>query len=71
MGARLNLKGRRFGRTKVLKPAKTQYNRTRWKCICDCGVEFIANTMNLMQGNTKSCGCLRSGMMCQLALQNI
>lgn len=29
-----------------------------WKCICDCGKEFVARFNNLKL-HTKSCGCLR------------
>lgn len=30
----------------------------KWKCICDCGNETIVDTRNIMNGHTKSCGCM-------------
>lgn len=30
---------------------------TMWKCICDCGKEFITRGCRLKDGSTKSCGC--------------
>lgn len=55
------LAGQRFGRLLV----KRFFDRTfsglkRWKCVCDCGRSHIACGSNLKNGNTKSCGCLRS-----------
>ncbi len=29
-----------------------------WKCLCNCGTEFIATTKEIRKGK-KSCGCLR------------
>ena len=30
-----------------------------WRCKCDCGKEVIVQSSNLINGNTKSCGCLK------------
>lgn len=47
--------GRRYGKlTVVAKVANEKY-----KCVCDCGGEKVANWKNLERGHTKSCGCLR------------
>lgn len=35
-------------------------NQTRYKCKCDCGGEAIVDAGNLRQGNTNSCGCIKS-----------
>ena len=29
-------------------------------CLCDCGNTTIVKTYNLINGNTQSCGCLKS-----------
>ncbi|MBI2449299.1 hypothetical protein HYV49_03300 [Candidatus Pacearchaeota archaeon] len=29
----------------------------RWKCLCDCGKEFITSSTCIIKGETKSCGC--------------
>lgn len=34
--------------------------RKLWNCRCKCGNEVIVNTSNLINGTTKSCGCLKS-----------
>ena len=31
-----------------------------WKCICDCGNITYVTSERLQNGNTKSCGCLKS-----------
>lgn len=62
---------KKFGRLRVIelwtrKRRKYKgefYNVNYWECICDCGNTHIAETGNLLSGNTKSCGCLRSEMM--------
>lgn len=68
MGKQLiDLTGQRFGRLTVIKQApvqKVEYqnstaHRTMWHCKCDCGESIIAWAINLTQGNTSSCGCLR------------
>lgn len=62
---------KKFGRLRVIelwtrKRRKYKgefYNVNYWECICDCGNTHIAEAGNLLRGNTKSCGCLRSEMM--------
>ncbi len=31
-----------------------------WKCQCDCGNEIVVVTSSLINGDTKSCGCLQA-----------
>lgn len=61
MGYRRDLVGLRVGEVTVLEYSHnkriTGGTRSCWKCICDCGKEFIAEQSNLTSGNTKSCGC--------------
>jgi hypothetical protein len=37
--------------------SKTGYKYSTWKCVCDCGSEFIVTTKAIRKGQ-KSCGCL-------------
>lgn len=56
--------GMKFGRLTILErvpPPKKGNQNPRWKSICECGNTSEAYAHNLMSGNTKSCGCLRSG----------
>ena len=59
--ASLNLKGRRFTRLTVLAPAGSTRNHKRlWYCLCKCGKKVKIISSHLINGNTKSCGCLSS-----------
>lgn len=58
----IDLTGRRFGRMLVLEQADTEIQPSgktmpRWKCLCDCGEEFITRGSSVTSGHTKSCGC--------------
>lgn len=55
-----DLTGQRFGRLTVIERAENQNQRAMWKCKCDCGNETEVISANLVRGNTKSCGCLKS-----------
>ena len=56
--ARLDLKGRRFGRLTVLDEAgRDQWRHLLWKCKCDCGAIRLVTQWNLVAGITVSCGC--------------
>lgn len=60
MPARLHLTGARFVRLTVIGHApKAEARGTRWRCRCDCGTETVVKTMDLRNGDTKSCGCLQ------------
>lgn len=65
MGNLKDLTGRRFGRLTVLERAEdVRYKdggmAVQWKCHCDCGKEVIKKSANLLNGKSKSCGCLRN-----------
>lgn len=34
--------------------------KTYWNCVCDCGNIIVVEGNSLKQGNTKSCGCIKS-----------
>ncbi len=53
-----DLTGEQFGRLIVTGDIGIQNGRHLWKCKCDCGNETIATQDHLLQGLTKSCGCL-------------
>lgn len=55
-----NLSGRRFGRLLVVKRATGDFEKPRWKCLCDCGKEIIVRAHSLKNKFTRSCGCLFS-----------
>jgi hypothetical protein len=59
----IDLAGRRFGRWLVLEldPERSRCNGAvylRWLCRCVCGVERVVTGTNLIQGKSRSCGCL-------------
>lgn len=60
MGAALDLMHKRFGRLFVRARLLERDSRKRviWLCLCDCGQLTKVATAQLMNGNTRSCGCL-------------
>jgi hypothetical protein len=57
-----DLKNQRFGNLVVIKSLsqRSRFGNVRWLCKCDCGKEHISLSHNLINGNTKSCGCSSS-----------
>src|ERR1700681_4577953 len=55
----IDLTGQRFGRLRVLSFRGRIKGRSLWLCICDCRKRTIAGGGELVNGHTKSCGCLR------------
>lgn len=55
-----DLTNRKFGKLTPLYLVDSKNNRKVWHCKCDCGNECDVDSHNLMQGHTKSCGCLHS-----------
>lgn len=61
-----NLIGQRFGRLVVLRDSQQRKNGcVIWECQCDCGKTTYVVHRNLINGNTTSCGCLRSELASQ------
>lgn len=67
-----NLRGRKFGKLKVIAYAGTDRNRSlangedsskegngrcRWLVGCECGKQKLVFASNLLSGRTRSCGC--------------
>jgi len=55
-----DLSGIRFGRQIAIEPVgKNKYRNILWLCKCDCGNEHVVPSGKLIQGKSKSCGCVR------------
>ena len=51
--------GLQFGRLTILHKADNdKHNKTRWNCLCNCGVTCIRGWAELRTGDCHSCGCL-------------
>jgi hypothetical protein len=56
----IDLTGHVYNQLTVIELAgKDKFNRYLWKCNCSCGTIVIVNRLNLRNGGTKSCGCLK------------
>ena len=68
-----DLTNKRFGRVTVLykHEENTSYNVRRWHCRCDCGKEFDSPSSSLLNGHTKSCGCLQSELTSTRSVKDI
>jgi len=54
-----DITGLETGRLTVIAPVhQNKHKRFMWLCICDCGSDIVADTCNLSNGHTRSCGCL-------------
>lgn len=55
-----DLMGRKFGKLKVLKDSglRTSQGFVRWWCRCICGNLTLVRSGSLLEGSSKSCGCL-------------
>ena len=58
MTKRLDLKGKTFGRLKVIGLDSIKNGSSYWKCKCECGNIKSIYRGNLTNGYTNSCGCL-------------
>lgn len=53
--------GQKYNRLTVTERAgNDRSNHALWFCLCDCGKSIIVSSDKLKNGNTKSCGCLKS-----------
>lgn len=44
----------------VEKTDRKRKGVTLWRCLCDCGKEFLTEAGNIRSGRVQSCGCLRN-----------
>ena len=57
----IDLTGQRFGKLAVVKRVKSSHDgKTKWECVCDCGVVKSFLGKNMRNGSTSSCGCYNS-----------
>lgn len=71
MGKKLiDLVGQRFERLTVVEYIGREHHSSKWRCLCDCGVEVLAQRSALVTGTTKSCGCFRADRMSRLTYKH-
>ena len=58
----LDLAGKHFGKLTVVRRDGSMGSNAMWECTCDCGGEIKTSSGQLMQGSTKSCGCLQANI---------
>ncbi len=57
---RRQLAGETFGRLKAREPhGQDKQGRLMWLCVCACGTRKRVPSRHLIQGRTRSCGCLK------------
>ncbi len=54
----IDLTGRRFGRLEVIERRGCLKGMATWLCKCDCGIDKLVASYYLLNGKTRSCGCL-------------
>lgn len=60
MSGFIDLTGQRFGRLTVQGFSHTDlHGHSMWSCLCDCGNTIVTRSSLLLDGRTKSCGCIR------------
>lgn len=57
----ISLVGNRYGKLLVVERVENnRFGHVCYRCKCDCGGETIVDATNLRNGNTNSCGCIKS-----------
>lgn len=57
---RISIVGKVFERLTVLDFAPTgKQGHIMCQCLCQCGQEIVTSRFNILNGKTKSCGCLK------------
>lgn len=54
-----DITGQRFGRLVAMYRVKDNGSKTKWVCQCDCGNKSIVGVYDLINGESRSCGCLK------------
>ena len=62
---RKDLTNQIFGELTVIKRVNDINHEAAWLCKCSCGNMITANTRALTSSHKKSCGCLKSKIVCQ------
>jgi hypothetical protein len=59
-GLTKDITNKRFGKLTAIHPLhRSNHNRLEWFCKCDCGKTKIIRSNRLLNGTTKSCGCIQ------------
>jgi hypothetical protein len=59
---RVDIAGQTFGLLTALEfVSRTSAQKAKWRCLCECGNEAVVVAGKLLNGHTKSCGCIKSG----------
>ncbi len=71
-GPAKNLEGKIFKYLTVTKVLGTSISNKClvWECVCQCGAIIEALSVNLLSGNTKSCGCFQKEIISNLRKGN-
>ena len=60
----INMTGLKCGRWTVVSKAEHPVGGRKygkyWNCICECGNKGVVDGVSLRNGDSKSCGCLKS-----------
>lgn len=57
----IDLTGQKFGKLLVIERVENnRFGHVCYRCKCECGGETIVDATNLRNGNTSSCGCIKS-----------
>jgi hypothetical protein len=68
----LDLTGQQFSRWAVVERAEnTNLGSARWLCQCSCGNRVVVVGVNLRNGRSKSCGCLKKERMAERARSQV
>lgn len=57
----ISLVGEQYGKLTVIERVENnRFGHVCYRCKCECGGETIVDATNLRNGNTNSCGCIKS-----------
>lgn len=57
----ISLVGNKYGKLTVIERVENnRFGHVCYRCRCECGGETIVDATNLRNGNTNSCGCIKS-----------
>ena len=66
-----DIAGQRFGRLTAIEPVGKHSRGIKWLCQCDCGQRVRVKAASLLQGVSRSCGCLHRDTAAQQAATGI
>ena len=56
-----SLKGKKFGKLKIISLNEMKNGTSYWDCVCECGKDLVLKRGHITDGRIRSCGCLRRG----------